>query len=168
MIEIIFETEKDNIFDFDYEEVAKRVIDESLKVEKCPLKVYVCITIVDAKAIREINNSSRNIDSATDVLSFPNLDYNEPSDFNIDEEELEFCTDPETGEVILGDIVINYERVLSQAEEYNHSAKREFAFLVAHSMMHLCGYDHMTEDEATIMEGKQELILNNLGITRDK
>lgn len=168
MIEIIDEVGIKDKFDFDYENVAKQVIEESLRSEKCPFDIYVCVTLVDNQIIQEMNNSTRNIDSPTDVLSFPNLEYDEPADFAIDEDTLEFCKDPDSGEVILGDIVINYERVLSQAVDYNHSAKREFAFLVAHSMMHLFGYDHMTEDEAKQMEEKQEQILINLDITRDK
>ena len=75
--------------------------------------------------------------------------------------------DPDTGELILGDIIISVDRVKEQAESYGHSQKREFAFLVAHSMLHLCGYDHMEEDEAKVMEAKQEQVLASLGITRD-
>lgn len=67
----------------------------------------------------------------------------------------------------MGDIVINEKRVRDQASEYGHSQKREFAFLVAHSMLHLCGYDHMESDEAAVMEKKQEEVLSSLGITRD-
>ena len=68
---------------------------------------------------------------------------------------------------MIGDIGVNEDRVRSQAEEYGHSTKREFAFLIAHSMLHLCGYDHMEEDEAKVMEQKQSDVLNALGITRD-
>jgi probable rRNA maturation factor len=75
--------------------------------------------------------------------------------------------DPDNGSIYLGDIVINEKRVRSQALEYGHSEKREFAFLTAHSMFHLCGYDHMEEDEAKVMEQKQNDVLERLGITRD-
>ena len=74
---------------------------------------------------------------------------------------------PETGEVILGDIVLCKERIYSQAEEYGHSVLREYAFLIAHSMLHLFGFDHMTEEEAAVMEEKQREILDTLGISRD-
>ena len=74
---------------------------------------------------------------------------------------------PDTGKIMFGDIVINEKRVREQAIEYGHSERREFAFLVAHSMLHLCGYDHMESDEATVMEKKQEEVLSSLGITRD-
>jgi probable rRNA maturation factor len=75
-----------------------------------------------------------------------------PSDFSFVDEDPADCLDPETGNLVLGDIVINTKRVRSQAAEYGHSEKREFAFLVAHSTLHLCGYDHMTEEEAGVME----------------
>jgi probable rRNA maturation factor len=75
--------------------------------------------------------------------------------------------DPDSGELILGDIIISVDKVEEQAESYGHSKKREFAFLVAHSMLHLCGYDHMEAEEAVVMEAKQEAVLTKLGITRD-
>ena len=82
------------------------------------------------------------------------------------EQEIDLLN-PDTGNIMFGDIVVNEDRVRSQAEEYGHSTKREFAFLIAHSMLHLCGYDHMEEDEAKVMEQKQSDVLNALGITRD-
>ena len=75
--------------------------------------------------------------------------------------------DPETGAIMLGDIVINLDRVREQAESYGHSELREFAFLVAHSMLHLCGYDHMTPEEAAVMEEKQDQARRAIGITRE-
>ena len=74
--------------------------------------------------------------------------------------------DPETGELLLGDIVLSLDRVMAQAEEYGHSPRREYAFLIAHSMLHLCGDDHMEPDEAKEMERRQEEILDSLQITR--
>ena len=76
------------------------------------------------------------------------------------------CFDPDSGELILGDIILSAERVLAQAQEYGHSVLREFAFLTAHSMFHLCGYDHMEEQDAAAMEQKQEEVLTRMGITR--
>jgi probable rRNA maturation factor len=75
--------------------------------------------------------------------------------------------DLESGELCLGDIVISIDKVYEQAQEYGHSLKREYAFLIAHSMLHLLGYDHMAQEEAAIMERKQEEILTRLGITRN-
>ena len=164
---LYFENETDYAFPFDAEEVAAMVIEKVLEVEKCPFDVEVNLLITENEGIREYNQSMRQIDSPTDVLSFPNLFFDEPSGFDIPKEEMADCENPESGLIILGDIIINYERVISQSEEYGHSLKREFAFLVAHSMYHLCGYDHMTEEEAKVMEQYQEEILQLLHITRD-
>jgi len=84
----------------------------------------------------------------------------------VEENEADYFQ-PDSGELILGDIILSADRICSQAEAYGHSLKREFAFLVAHSMLHLCGYDHETDEEAAVMEHRQDAILNGLGITRD-
>jgi probable rRNA maturation factor len=101
------------------------------------------------------------------VLSFPNVEYDTPADFSYVTEHPEDCMDPDTGELVLGDVILNVDRVRSQAKEYNHSERREMAFLVAHSLLHLCGYDHMEDAERLVMEEKQEAVLQKLGITRD-
>ncbi len=114
------------------------------------------VTLTDNENIRVMNNEHRGIDRATDVLSFPMGDENG------------FDTDPETNAIILGDIVISMERAKEQAEEYGHSFRREFAFLLMHSMFHLLGYDHVnSEEEERVMFGKQEKVLEKLGITRE-
>ena len=113
-----------------------------------------------------MNREFRDIDRPTDVLSFPNVDYEKPADFEGIEQYAEDYFDPETGELCLGDIVISIDKVYEQAQEYGHAPLREFAFLVAHSMLHLLGYDHMEPQEAEVMERKQEEILGKLGITR--
>ena len=156
--------------DLDYEKIITDVVNEAVDYEKCPYEAEVNVTIVDSKSIHEINKEYRNIDSPTDVLSFPGVNYVTPSDFDAIEDELENNAEdyfnPDTGELLLGDIMISAERVISQAEDYGHSIKREFCFLVAHSMLHLLGYDHMVPEEAAIMEQKQEAALEKLGITR--
>ena len=108
------------------------------------------------------------IDKTTDVLSFPNIDWEAPADYeNVDEEEFNCSSfNPETGLPILGEICLNKDRIISQAGEYGHSVKREFAFLIAHSMLHLLGYDHMEDDEAKVMEEKQKEYLEDLKISR--
>ncbi len=162
------ENEVDAKFDFDFEALAKEVAEAVLKEEKCDYDVEISLTITDDEGIQEINREFRDIDKPTDVLSFPTVEYEEPGDFSvIDGEQKNDLLNPDTGNISFGDIVINEARVRSQAHDYGHSEKREFAFLVAHSMLHLCGYDHMEEDEAKVMEEKQESILNSLGITRD-
>jgi probable rRNA maturation factor len=94
------------------------------------------------------------------------IEYAYPSDFTVLEADGMDNFDPDSGELILGDIVISVDKVLEQAEKYNHAVKREYAFLIAHSMLHLFGYDHMDELERENMELKQDEILTRLGITR--
>jgi len=161
------ENETDVSYEFDVEQIVETVAVEILDSEQCPYEVQINVLLTDNEGIREFNNEYRQIDRETDVLSFPNLDYEVPGDFEIDEDMEADYFDPDTGELILGDIIISVDKVKEQAENYGHSVKREFAFLVAHSMLHLCGYDHMEPDEAAIMEEKQETALRNLGITRD-
>ena len=76
------------------------------------------------------------------------------------------CFNPETGELLLGDIILSVDKILEQAEKYGHSVTRELAFLVAHSMLHLFGYDHMEEDERLVMEERQRMLMDTLGISR--
>ena len=162
------ENETGAVFDFDPEEVATLVAKEVLRSEGCDREVEISLTITNDEGIQELNREFREIDRPTDVLSFPNVSYEEPGDFSVMEgvQEVDLLN-PDTGNIMFGDIVVNEDRVRSQAEEYGHSTKREFAFLIAHSMLHLCGYDHMEEDEAKVMEQKQSDVLNTLGITRD-
>ena len=154
-------------FSFSWKEVYESVAEAVLEQEGCPYETQVSLILTDDEQIRIMNRESRGIDKSTDVLSFPNIDFNIPSDFEIIEDHEVDYIDPETREVILGDIIISVDKIKSQARDYGHSEKREFAFLVAHSMYHLCGYDHMTEDEEKVMFEKQELLLTYLGITRD-
>lgn len=159
------ENNTDRSFDFPMEEVFRRVAGEVLRTEKADFETEVNLMIVDLDTIHEMNRDYRQIDRPTDVLSFPNLSFDSPGKFDLTESA--DVVDPETGEVVLGDIVICYDKVLEQAEEYGHSILREFAFLLTHSMLHLCGYDHMTEEETSVMEAKQNQILDTLKITRD-
>ena len=161
------ENETSHEFDFDWESVYKQVAFAVLDSEECPYEAEVNLLLTDNNGIHEFNKETRNIDAPTDVLSFPNVEYDVPGNFDVVEEQEADCFEPDSGELILGDIIISVDKVQSQALEYGHSEKREFAFLVAHSMLHLCGYDHMTPEEEQEMINKQEMILNNLGITRD-
>ncbi len=162
------ENETDAKFDFDIGDVAKTVAETVLLEEHCEYEVEINLIITDDDGIQEMNRDFRHIDKPTDVLSFPNISYENAGDFSVIEGEQNIdLVDPDTGNIVFGDIVVNENRVRSQALEYGHSQKREFAFLIAHSMLHLCGYDHMEEDEAAIMEQKQNEVLEKLGITRD-
>ena len=161
------ENETETVFPFSVEEVVRQVAEAVLKAEGCPVEAQVNVLLTDNETIREFNRDNRGIDRETDVLSFPNLTFEKEGVFKIAKEEEADCFDPDSRELILGDIIISVDKVKEQAESYGHSLKREFAFLVAHSMLHLCGYDHREEEEAKVMEGKQEEILTSLGITRD-
>lgn len=164
------EYETDKLLNLDYETLIKAVINEALDYEECPYEAEVNVVLTDNASIHEINREFRQIDSPTDVLSFPMLEYEKPSDFQAMEQQMDENTEdyfnPDTGELMLGDIVISVEKVMEQAEKFGHSKERELAFLVAHSMMHLFGYDHMTDEEAVVMEKKQNEVLNRLGISR--
>ena len=160
------ENETGEIFPFSIEEVARQVCESVLEVEGCPYEAAVNLLLTDDQGIRELNREYRQTDRETDVLSFPNLDFTEAGVFEIPEERKADYFDPDTGELLLGDICICVGRMREQAQSYGHSLLREFAFLVAHSMFHLCGYDHMEETEARLMEQKQEKILEAMGITR--
>lgn len=168
-MEINIENETIEQFGFDYENLITEVVEGAIEFINCPYETIVNVTIVDDEAIRQINKEYRQIDKATDVLSFPMLEYENPGDFDfLEEDEYNDCFDPDSGELVLGDIIISKDKVLTQAEEYGHSVYRELSFLVAHSMFHLFGYDHMEDDERIVMEKLQKELLDKLGITRDK
>ena len=153
-IDISYETDIE--LDIPYEDIVRQMVVAALDYENCPYEAEVSVTVVDDKEIQEINKTYRNIDKATDVLSFPMYQYEKAADFdNLDDSAF----NPESGELLLGDIVISAEKVTAQAKEYGHSKEREFAFLLVHSMLHLLGYDHMEEEERLVMESKQKEIL---------
>ena len=136
-VSIEYEAEKK--LDLPYEKIIKEIVEASLDFEKCPYEAEVNVILTDNDAIQAINKEYRQIDAPTDVLSFPMVDYEKPSDF---------------------------DHVEEQAEKYGHSQTRELAFLVAHSMLHLCGYDHMVDEERLVMEDRQRQILDTRGYTR--
>lgn len=120
----------------------------------------VNLVITDDEEIREINKEQREIDRATDVLSFPIWNFSEP--LFCDEDMFE----EEDGTVLLGDIIISADTAVRQAEEYGHSLLREVAFLSVHSILHLVGYDHIEDGDRVLMEEKQREIMDFLGIQR--
>ncbi len=117
------------------------------------------VTIVDADEILELNREYREKDRVTDVLSFPQ--------FAGHDDLLEDLLDDET-ETLIGDVVICYDVAASQAEEYGTGLTREMLYLFVHSVMHLFGYDHMEEDEKTVMREQEERVLSAIGVRRDK
>ena len=164
-VTVFFEEEGDLSLPLPCEELSARVAGAALDYVGCPYQAQVNLLLTMNDQIQEMNREFREIDRATDVLSFPMIEYEVPGEFDFLEEEEE-CFDPESGELVLGDIVISKEKVVAQAEEYGHSIEREYAFLIAHSVLHLTGYDHIEEEERLVMEAKQREILELLGITR--
>lgn len=153
-------------FDFDYQALAERVVAFCLEHEHFPYEAEVNLTLTDNEGIHELNREYRQIDRPTDVLSFPMLSYEQAGDFSFLEEESDDDFNPDSGEVMLGDIVISVDKVLEQAESYGHSPRREIAFLIVHSMLHLFGYDHIEAEDAAVMEPKQRQILEEMEILR--
>ena len=153
-------------FDFDSRQLAETVINAALDHEDFPYEAEVNLTLVDNEQIHRINKEYRQIDRPTDVLSFPLLSYETAGDFSGLEEEAYENFNPDTGEILLGDIVISVEKVMEQAMSSGHSPQREYALLILHSVLHLLGYDHMTDEERIAMEAKQNEILDDLKIYR--
>lgn len=162
---LIYEEEGTLSLPFNCKELAEEVINAALDYVGCPYEAEVNLLLTMNEEIREMNANFRDIDRATDVLSFPMVDYEIPGEFDFLEER-DDCFNPETGELVLGDIVISKEKVISQAEEFGHSTRREYAFLIAHSMLHLSGYDHMEEEERLQMEDMQRQLMEKLNILR--
>ncbi|QNM05843.1 rRNA maturation RNase YbeY [Qiania dongpingensis] len=155
-------------FEIPYEDIVRRVVDAALIQESCPYESEVSVTLTDAEEVRRINREFRGIDKTTDVLSFPMAEYDSPADFDFLEEESAFdCFNPETGELLLGDIILSVDKIREQAAAYGHSLTRELAFLTAHSMLHLMGYDHMEEKDRILMEERQRLLMEALDIPRE-
>ena len=142
-----------------YEETIKKVVERCYEEEKLTKsKLIITITLTTPENIRKINKEYRNIDRATDVLSFPMFEKEELTKKIKNQEFMH--------EDVLGDIIISIEKVKDQAKEYGHSFERELSYMVVHGFYHLMGYDHMTEEEKTEMRKKEDVILNALNITR--
>ena len=157
MYEITYQNIKENQ---EYEETIKKVIEKCYKEENLlESKLIITITLTNNENIKIINKEYRNIDRATDVLSFPMF---EKEDLDKKIKNKDFLH-----EDILGDIIISVEKVREQAEEYGHSLERELSYMVVHGFYHLMGYDHMEEEEKVEMRKKEDKILNELKITRE-
>ena len=159
-ISVTFETEvkdADSVREL-IEKCAKNVLER----ENIPFDAEIDARVVDAEEIRRLNAEFRDKDVVTDVLSFPMFDYYNGAP----REDLE--PDPESGRVMLGDMVLCYTRACEQAEEYGHSAARECGFLTTHSVLHLLGYDHERgEDDTARMRRREKEYLEAIGLTRD-
>lgn len=164
---INIEKEVDTDLGIDYEKVINDVVQGALDFEECPYEVEVNVILTSNEEIAMINRDYRDLFKPTDVLSFPMVDYSMPGRFDeLEEYDVEDYFNPETGELMLGDIIISVDKVIEQAEKYGHTRERELGFLTAHSMLHLFGYDHMAPEDAHVMEVKQRDILNMLNLKR--
>ncbi len=144
----------------EYEETIKKVIEKCFKEEKIEnSKLIITITLTNPETIKKINKQYRNVDSQTDVLSFPM--------FEKEELENKIKNKQYNHEDVLGDIIISIERVKKQAKEYGHSFERELSYMVVHGFYHLMGYDHIKEEDKKQMRKKEDKILEELGITRE-
>ncbi len=167
MITVEYETDIPLVPELDYEAVIGRVIEEACEFERCPYETSVNVILTDNQNICQLNKQYRHLNTPTDVLSFPMLSFTAPSDFRfLEYGGAEDYFDPDSGELVLGDIVISVEKVMEQANHYGHTVMRELAFLTAHSMLHLFGYDHMSDSGAKEMERRQEAILTRINIPR--
>ncbi len=162
---VLFTDECEEDLGFPLEETAESTVNAALLTEGFSIPAEVSVTLTTAEEVHELNRQYRDVDSTTDVLSFPLLELTPGEDFG--RHDFSEDMDPDTGKVPLGDIVLNISRVKSQAEEYGHSVKREYSFLICHSMLHLLGYDHMEEGEREVMEEEQRKIMEALGISRE-
>ena len=158
MYEIIYDDVENKI---EYDKTIARVVEECYKEENLQeSKLIMTITLTTPEKIRKINKEYRNIDRATDVLSFPM--------FQKEELDSKILSKNFLYEDVLGDIVISVEKVQEQAKEYGHSFERELSYMVVHGFYHLMGYDHIEEKDKEIMRPKEENILKKLGITREE
>ena len=153
---VLIDNRTEGDLDPEIENIINSAARESLSFEGFDENCEISVSLVTNEEIHAINKQFRNIDRETDVLSFPQLTF----------EEGEEISRNENGEIILGDIIISVEKAMSQSLEYGHSFQREMAFLTAHSMLHLMGYDHMTLEEEKEMFARQRKILENIGIGR--
>ena len=158
-----FESEYEKELPFDAREVAEKVFTFTMDYLGCPYEAEVSLLLTDDETIHQINKEQRDIDRATDVLSFPMFQFT-PGQFPEDVQE---DIDPQTGLLPLGDMAISLERARDQAKRFGNSLRRETGYLTIHSILHLLGYDHMDEGEMKRqMRTREEIIAEQLGLQR--
>lgn len=163
---IFVEDEVKSEWPFNVDKQVKKVVTKTLEFMEFEFDVELSVMIVPEDIIRQINLETRNVDSVTDVLSFPMISYIKPLDPSEELNENSSAFNPDTGELVLGDIVLCDARIRQQSIEFGHSLEREFSFLIVHSILHLMGYDHIEDEEREIMEQKQNEIMEYLKIKR--
>lgn len=141
--------------------------DAAVMTEGVERPCAVCIRICDDEAIHEINREYRGVDRATDVLSFPTVNYPAGVTAGQADKQLRREWDDELDAVMLGDLIISVPHVIAQAEEYGHSVQREAAYLTVHGLCHLMGYDHIEEEDKKQMRAMEEKILSAIAMERD-
>ena len=152
-MKILINNKYNKNINLNYEAICNSVLEKIFELENLHKNFEVSIVIVNDFEIKSMNKKFRKIDKVTDVLSFPLIDKVDLYNYT-------------TNHIELGDIIVNFDRVVSQSADYCHSQEREFAFLIAHSTLHLLGYDHLTYEEDKIMVNKQKKILDSLNISR--
>lgn len=154
-------------FSKENQDILKKIIDYSLKEEGVNSEYEVSVILIDNETIKKINNENRNVDSITDVLSFPMLDYPQKKVYKDIYKDMKFGDIYlNEGRIVLGDIAISLERAEQQRLEFGHSFIRECAYLSVHSVLHLLGYDHMETADKEIMRNREEEILNKFKLNR--
>lgn len=156
----------DCVSDFHFQSLMQLAADRAIEVEGISVPCYASIRLCDNNRIQQLNKAFRNIDRATDVLSFPAVTWPEGATAGKNEKILRQAYDPEEGACFLGDIVISVPKIMEQACAYGHSPEREAAYLLVHSLCHLMGYDHIGEKERVLMRKQEETILDSIGISR--
>lgn len=161
-MEILFNNKTQEQIDKSTYQLIEKAVKGSLGELNIKTPVEVSVTITDNSDIRQLNYQYRDIDRETDVLSFPMIDMGKIlTDEDLSAQRIGDYNVP------IGDIVISYEKAKEQALEYEHSIERETAFLTVHSMLHLFGYDHLTQEEEKDMFNEQEIILKKMGLSRE-
>lgn len=158
--EIYFEdAREDSELSPDMVNLLTNVVNTTLKYENVDTPCFVSITVTTPEDIRDINREHRNVDSVTDVLSFPVVNL-------LDDDYKQEAGDYYEGRLILGDVVLCAERAREQSESFGHSLEREMGYLTCHSILHLIGYDHEIEQEREIMRQKEEAVMELAGLKR--
>ena len=148
----------------EYKKLIEKVANECFEQENLKnINMYLNVILTTPDNIKKANETYRNIDKETDVLSFPMFEKDELEDIAEDSKNQK-----REMEEVLGDIIISIPRVKKQAIEYGHSTERELAYMVVHGFYHIIGYDHIEEEDKKVMREKEEVVLNKLNITREK
>jgi probable rRNA maturation factor len=165
---ILIDDRQDKVkFSKDNEDVIIKLIDYALKEEGVNIEYEISMILIDNAEIKRINRENRNIDSMTDVLSFPMLEYPEKKFYKDVYINTKFSdTYLDEGKLVLGDIALSLEMAKEQSIEFGHSFIRECAYLTVHSVLHLLGYDHIEIEDKMVMRQREEEILNKFNINR--